>query len=671
MAWAAPVDGRDNAPGLYFCYSNLNYGILATVMERASGKRFDRFMKEEVLGPLGIDGGYNVNDLSDEGFAKLAALYRKAGEDEAWKPDGPWLPQVDDYRGQRPAVACRLSPGLGPEALDAYEVGSNGAIFSPQGGLRISARDLARIVRLFIGRGEVDGFRLLSRDSVERMMTRQWAWDPQSRNGELYNGLTRETGLGLARTAAARDEQGGDRLVESGGPRLWGHHADAYGLLGGMLFEPDEGYGYVYLIGGTARQPEGLRGRFSSWFLWEEEIQSAILEAGGHAGKAHAPEPGGIAQRAGAKGDYQAGLWRWRGAFGELGCFSLTGLNADGGILSFDAPNAKVEGGFLVGEATSPVLMPDFPVVEAIPSWNGDTPEGCHLAAWLRGRCGEDWTAWYALGEWASGSASFTRRSIDGQADGAAEVKTDTLVFRKPATALQYRIRLLAPTTASSLPSLRNLALAYSSAKDGAPLGPRAAGDASRWGRIVEDVPTFSQMVYPDGGNTWCSPTCVAMVMAHWEGGLPSHDAAAAELRVRRAVAGVHDVTWGGCGNWSFNAAFAGSNGHDACVARFTSLASLEPFISAGIPVVLSVSWDEEKGRPLHGAPVKRSAGHLTLLVGFDAMGDPVMNEPCARDPSGVRLVYRRSELETRWLEASGGTVYLIVPRGKALPGMP
>jgi hypothetical protein len=173
-------------------------------------------------------------------------------------------------------------------------------------------------------------------------------------------------------------------------------------------------------------------------------------------------------------------------------------------------------------------------------------------------------------------------------------------------------------------------------------------------------------MVYPDGGNTWCSPTCLSMVMAFWEG-----DGGEPEPRVRRAVAGVYDRAWEGCGNWSFNVAYAGAAGYEAFVARFPSFAALEPFLAAGIPLVLSVSWDEGAGRPLAGAPVPRSAGHLTLLLGFDAAGDAVMNEPAARDPGGVRRTYRRAELERRWLEASGGTVYVVAPRGTALPGMP
>lgn len=656
MAWAKPIDGRDTAPGRYFCYSNLNYGILATVMERLSGQRFDLFMRDRVLAPLGIDGSFNVNLLSDEGLGKLAVLYRKAGADDVWRPWGPWIAQVDDLGGRRVPVPFRAASGIGPEALETYEPGTNGSIFSPQGGLRISVRDLAKVSRLFIGGGEVDGVRILARRSVELMTTARWSWDGKRRNGELYNGLTRETGLGLARTTAARDEQGGDRLLPSGGPRLWGHHADAYGLLGGMLFDPAEGYGFVYLIGGTACQPERLRGRYSSWFLWEEEIQSALLESAGRG------EP------------WRTGLWRWRGAVGELGCFSLEGLVADRAGLVLDPANAAHRDGLLVGSATSPELLPEFAAREAIPSWNADCPDGCRLDIFLRARCGDAWTGWFSLGQWSESAGVFTRRSVDGQSDTQSQtsgrVDTDTLVLCAPAEAMQLRCELVMVDAGmvpgrGRLPVIRNLALAFSGAKAGAAMAPREPAGAALCGTIIEGVPAFSQMVYPDGGNSWCSPTSVSMVLAYWDrSGEP------AEPRVRSAVAGVYDPAWGGCGNWSFNMAFAGSRGCDALVARFPSLSRLEPCIAAGIPVVLSVSWNNDGGRPLTGAPVAKSAGHLTVLVGFDANGDPVMNEPAARDPSEVRRTYRRDELESRWLESSGGAVYLIVPAGREVPGL-
>ena len=59
-----------------------------------------------------------------------------------------------------PDTAGEAPPAQVP--LADYQIGSNGTVFSPQGGLRITARDLARIAILKMNRGEVAGVRLLT-----------------------------------------------------------------------------------------------------------------------------------------------------------------------------------------------------------------------------------------------------------------------------------------------------------------------------------------------------------------------------------------------------------------------------------------------------------------------------------------------------------------------------
>ncbi|MDP2790237.1 MAG: serine hydrolase, partial [Rectinemataceae bacterium] len=253
----------------------------ATIMERLSGERFDLYMKKHVLDPLGIEAAYNINLLGDAAFANLGALYRKApGSEGPWDQAGPWIPQTDDYRGARPELAQRYQAG--PEgqvpALAAYSTGSNGTMFSPQGGLRISIRDYAGILRIFMEGGRCGGIRVLDGQSVCDMMTPRWRYDPAAANGNSYYGMTRESGLALFHTTDSRDDMGCDRLIPQGGLKMWGHHGDAYGYLGAALFDPGTNRGLVYAISGTAADPMINRGSYSSWFVWEELIQKTVLE---------------------------------------------------------------------------------------------------------------------------------------------------------------------------------------------------------------------------------------------------------------------------------------------------------------------------------------------------------------------------------------------------------
>jgi CubicO group peptidase (beta-lactamase class C family) len=45
----------EHSPGSFFRYSNLNFPVIASVMERATGERFDALMARLVLRPLGLE----------------------------------------------------------------------------------------------------------------------------------------------------------------------------------------------------------------------------------------------------------------------------------------------------------------------------------------------------------------------------------------------------------------------------------------------------------------------------------------------------------------------------------------------------------------------------------------------------------------------------------------
>ena len=87
--WQVPLDGqlrelladprawdRAHAPGTFFRYTNLNFPLVASLMERASGERFDRLMQRLVLHPLGLRGGFEPGDFAAADQADIATLYR-------------------------------------------------------------------------------------------------------------------------------------------------------------------------------------------------------------------------------------------------------------------------------------------------------------------------------------------------------------------------------------------------------------------------------------------------------------------------------------------------------------------------------------------------------------------------------------------------------------------
>lgn len=256
-----PADKRAwdsaHAPGTYFRYTNLNFPLLASVMEKATGERFDRLMDRLVLQPLGIAGCFNWDSCDGATAARAVVLY---GPDNA--------PLRDDNRGAKPA--CSVVPARdGGCDLSHWRSGRNGALFSPQGGLRISASGLAKLGRLLLGDGSVEGVRLLQPASVQTLVQPAWTHAPgngvtyeEDDSGQPNAGFFCRYGLAVQTLATphadCRDDPFGDGRVRIG------HAGAAYGLLSGLWVDREAGTGVAYFATGVQDAPTGTRSAFSA-----------------------------------------------------------------------------------------------------------------------------------------------------------------------------------------------------------------------------------------------------------------------------------------------------------------------------------------------------------------------------------------------------------------------
>jgi CubicO group peptidase (beta-lactamase class C family) len=255
---------RDAAPGRYFTYCNLGWGVIGTVMERVTGERFDLLMRRLLLRPMGLRGGYNPAAFTAGELADTATLYRRRTTDtEVWDPAGPWIAQVDDYDEQGPVA---------PAGIERYVPGTNGTLFSPTGGLRISARDLGKVMLMLIGGGLHEGRRILRADTIALMFAEHWRFD--GTNGDTLNGLYHSWGLGAQRFPDV--DGAGNRLVEGGHFAAVGHLGDAYGLVATFAVDLEHRNGIVSLIGGFGTDPERDPGRYSAHTRAEETILTTL-----------------------------------------------------------------------------------------------------------------------------------------------------------------------------------------------------------------------------------------------------------------------------------------------------------------------------------------------------------------------------------------------------------
>ena len=270
--WATPLDGdiRDilndprawdtHAPGTWFRYTNLNSPLVASMMERATGERFDLLMQRLVLQPAKITACYGWESCDTATAARAVVLYDEAGQ-----------PVVDNNRGTKPA--CNVVRARDRSCdLSLWQAGRNGGAFSPQGGLRSRARGRARVGRLLLGEGEIDGVRVLSPASVQTLLTPQWVYAPG--NGQTWEDGEPEPPPGLPRATMCRYGQGtitlatdhpdcGDDPFGDGVARV-GHSGNAYGLRSGLWIDPASGTGVAYFATGMDGAPTGTHSAYTA-----------------------------------------------------------------------------------------------------------------------------------------------------------------------------------------------------------------------------------------------------------------------------------------------------------------------------------------------------------------------------------------------------------------------
>ncbi len=193
-------------PGEGYDYCNLGFNMTGAIIERISGFRFDNYVKENVLRPLGLYGGYNVDSLDNSLFV---SLYQKDSTENL-------VIQPAAYRSRA------------GEIDSAYVMGYSTPLFSPTGGMKISVPDLARYMIMHMEGGIYNGVRVISEESSATMQ-----------NPVIEIDENNSYCLALRKTK---------NLIP--GEILNGHTGSAYGLYSAMFFEPHKRYGFVMATNG-------------------------------------------------------------------------------------------------------------------------------------------------------------------------------------------------------------------------------------------------------------------------------------------------------------------------------------------------------------------------------------------------------------------------------------
>ena len=210
----AKNNGKDKCysndePGSTFKYCNLNFTLIGSIIEKASGERFDNYIKKHIIEPLGIYAGYNVDSLDKQKLVSLYTYNKKT--DSFTESTKAYMPNRNVWKN--------------------YQLGYSAYSFSPTGGMKISAPDLAKVMLMHMNKGTYNGVQIISKNSATQMQTPS----TDTGTGDYY---------GFAIRIRKSPKLAGDHL-------LVGHTGSASGLYSAMFFNPDKKFGFVIISSGS------------------------------------------------------------------------------------------------------------------------------------------------------------------------------------------------------------------------------------------------------------------------------------------------------------------------------------------------------------------------------------------------------------------------------------
>lgn len=202
------------APGTGYEYCNMGYNALGTILERVSGERFDKYIVKHILEPVGVYGGYEVLSLDSTKFVNIYTWDSK-----------------DSVYILKPAAYAKRA-----KEIENYKFGYSTPVFSPTGGLKISAQDLAQVMKMHMNLGTADnGTQIISKESAEAM---QSVVAPKTTEGDAYGFAIRIS----------------NQLLD--GHTMVGHTGSAYGVYTSMFWDKERKFGFVVMTNGCNRREE-------------------------------------------------------------------------------------------------------------------------------------------------------------------------------------------------------------------------------------------------------------------------------------------------------------------------------------------------------------------------------------------------------------------------------
>ncbi len=300
--------------------------------------------------------------------------------------------------------------------------------------------------------------------------------------------------------------------------------------------------------------------------------------------------------------------------------------------ISEDGKTIQLQDGVNLGTIIFKPDSSEQPFNRGLPSWNGHAPNDKSGFKVLMRFYNNGWSPWLTVGFWKANIWSgYGQTSYSG-----GKIDIDYAVLNSYHNKWQFQV-IMKRNSGEQSPTLNKLSFFVSDQR---------TTDNVNISQIVADKPAsifiptqhfYQYALDPGIGGNICSPTSVAMV-------LRSYDIQVDPLQFARDN---HDPYWGIFGVWPRSVQNGVEFGLKGSVTRYRSWSDARKTLEAGGRVVMSV------GAPLY--PV----GHLMMLAGFDASGNPIVHDPARSN--GYSYKWNKTSLSSSWF-LKGGVAYTFFP---------
>ncbi len=315
----------------------------------------------------------------------------------------------------------------------------------------------------------------------------------------------------------------------------------------------------------------------------------------------------------------------------------ISSLN--GAEISNDGKSIILSDGVESGDVTFNPDSSEYPFNRVLPSWNGSVPNN-YSSFKVTIRFFESsgtWSPWLTVGFWKANIwSTYGTTSYSG-----GKIIIDNAVLNSYHNKWQFKVIMKRTSGSQPSPELHKLSCFVSDQR---------VTDNVNITSLVNDkppkifIPTefFYQYSLDSGiGGDICSPTSVSMVLRSYN----------IEVDPLQFAKDTKCPYWDIFGIWPRVVQNAAEYGLDGAVTRYRTWSQAYETLAAGGRVVMSV------GSPLY------PNGHLMMLAGFDASGNPLMHDPARSN--GYSYKFSKTSLSESWFN-KGGIAYTFFPEDTA-----